>query len=453
MIRGTRRKLTLILLVSVLLRVGAALYMGNEVRVLPGTADQISYHTLAVRVLTGHGFSFGENWWPATAADAPTAFWSFLYTIYLVAVYAVVGVQPLVARLIQAVAVGILQPWLAFKLTQTVLQGRKQTSRHTADRVALLAAAATTVYIYFIYYAGALMTEPFYITAVLGTLATAAATAGTSGRRWSPRLALFFGLSVTAAVLLRQLFLFFLPILFFWILVYGRNATVRQRLLMLGLAVVLLVAAIAPVTAYNYSRFDRFVLLNTNAGSALFWANHPIHGTKFIAAEEMGNTYQRLIPADLKRLSEAELDTVLLREGIRFVLEEPGRFLLLSLSRIPAYFKFWPESSSSPISNLSRTGSFGIFLPFILYGMVRPWLQRGPDKRIRMRRPPDAMLLLYLFIAFYSALHLVTWSLVRYRLPVDAVFMVFAAIALNEAIRLPLARRLSPSLTYSRAAE
>jgi hypothetical protein len=436
-----------------MLRVGAALYMGNEVEVLPGTADQVSYHTLAVRVLTGHGFSFGANWWPATAAEAPTAFWSFLYTIYLVAVYAIVGVEPIVARLIQAVAVGLLQPWLAFKLTLTVLEGRGQASRHTADRVALIAAAATSVYIYFVYYAGALMTEPFYIAAVLGTLTTAAATVETSGRPWSPRLAVFFSLSVTAAVLLRQLFLFFLPVLFLWILLYGRSATVRQRLVMLGLAVALLVVAIAPITAYNYSRFGRFVLLNTNAGSALFWANHPIHGTQFIAADEMGDTYQQLIPSNLKKLDEAALDAALLREGINFVLEDPGRFLLLSLSRIPAYFKFWPDADSSLISNLSRTGSFGIFLPFVLYGMIRSWLRLGPNKRVELRRPPDTMLLLYLFILVYSGLHIATWSLVRYRLPVDAVLMFFAAIALNEAISLPLRRRFSASFNYRGAAE
>jgi hypothetical protein len=88
--------------------------MGDQVVDLPGTFDQISYNTLALRVLNGYGFTFGESWWPITPAGAPTAAWSFLYTLYLVAVYSLFGPYPLIARLIQAVIVGLLQPFLAY---------------------------------------------------------------------------------------------------------------------------------------------------------------------------------------------------------------------------------------------------------------------------------------------------------------------------------------------------
>jgi hypothetical protein len=80
-------------------RIAAALYLGNQVVDLPGTFDQISYNKLALRVLDGYGFSFGETWWPVTAAGAPTAHWSFLYTFFLVGVYFLFGANPLAARL------------------------------------------------------------------------------------------------------------------------------------------------------------------------------------------------------------------------------------------------------------------------------------------------------------------------------------------------------------------
>lgn len=94
--------IAVILAVSVGLRLAAALYLGNVVRELPGTADQLSYHNLALRVLGGHGLTFGEAWWPATRANAPTAHWSYLYTYLLSAIYAIFGSAPLAARLIQA---------------------------------------------------------------------------------------------------------------------------------------------------------------------------------------------------------------------------------------------------------------------------------------------------------------------------------------------------------------
>ena len=89
------RILSLILALSMLLRIAVAFAMGDTVVELPGIFDQISYHNLALRVLGGHGFSFGELWWPITPANAPTAHWSFPYTLYLVAVYKLFGPHPL----------------------------------------------------------------------------------------------------------------------------------------------------------------------------------------------------------------------------------------------------------------------------------------------------------------------------------------------------------------------
>jgi hypothetical protein len=37
------------------------------------------------------------------------------------------------------------------------------------------------------------------------------------------------------------------------------------------------------------------------------------------------------------------------------------------------------------------------------------------------------MSLLYLFMFVYTAIHVLSWTLIRYRLPVDAVLIVFAA--------------------------
>jgi hypothetical protein len=120
---------------------------------------------------------------------------------------------------------------------------------------------------------------------------------------------------------------------------------------------------ILPFTLYNYIRFERFVLLNTNAGFAFYWANHPIYGTHFVPIlPYKWGTYQDLIPKELLSLDEAALDQALLGLGIQFVLDDPVRYLLLSISRIPPYFMFWPSSDSVMISNLTRVFSFGLAL-------------------------------------------------------------------------------------------
>jgi hypothetical protein len=197
-------------------------------------------------------------------------------------------------------------------------------------------------------------------------------------------------------------------------------------------ATVVLLVAILPWTVRNYLAFHRFVLLNTNAGFAFYWSNHPIHGQNYPATLTDWDAYIRLIPPELLSLDEAELDQTLLKRGLGFVRDDPRRYLLLSISRFDDYFMFWPSTESSLISNVSRSLSFGLWLPFMAYGLV-----------VHVRRSfSSEILILYLFIIVYSVIHLLSWSLIRYRLPVDAVLIVFAGATLVE-IQMKLAQRQS----------
>jgi 4-amino-4-deoxy-L-arabinose transferase-like glycosyltransferase len=427
--RLQRRILIAILIASVGVRVLATLYLGNSVEVLPGTFDQVSYHNLALRVLAGHGFTFGEIWWPITAANSPTAHWSYLYTGYLILIYKIFGSLPLVARIIQAVLVGLLQPYLAYLLGRSVFN----------PLVGLAAAFLTAFYTYFIYYAATLMTEPFYITAILASLLVSiqivrgtsshAAVSGEAARGENLWLGILLGLVLGVAVLMRQLFLLVIPFMFLWIWWASGKRTWRS-ILISGMVVILMVL---PFTISNYQRFNRFVLLNTNAGYALFWSNHPIYGTKFvpILTDDMGS-YDALIPEQLRSLDEATLDQELLKIGIGFIVEDPLRFLQLSLSRIPPYFMFWPTASSSLISNISRVSSFGILLPFMLYGLYRSFMDR---EKPLINQP---LFLFYLFIVIYAGIHVLTWTLIRYRLPIDALLVIFAGLGITDLLtRIP----------------
>ena len=409
--------LIFILAFSVLARLGAALFFGNGVEILPGTFDQLSYHHLALRLIEGHGFTFAEPWWPLTDAGEPTAHWSFLYTFYVTAVYFLFGPNPLVARIIQVIIVGLLQPYLVYLI-----------GKHLFDeRVGLVAAGLTAVYIYFIYYAATLMTEPFYITAILAALylSLRLADARPDQQTW---LTLLLAVALIVTIHLRQLFLLFVPFLFLWILWRRYQQSRPLPLLPLVLIVGLIVGSILPFTYYNYQRFDQVVLLNTNAGFAFFWGNHPVYGTRFhgILPPELGN-YLELVPRELRDLGEAELEQALLQRGLQFIVDDPVRYFWLSLSRIPIYFTFWPTADSSLLSNISRVASFGILLPFMVYGLgLFLWRRSWRDW---LRHPA---LLLLLFAGVYTAVHVLTWTLIRYRLPVDAIMLIFAAIALLE---------------------
>jgi hypothetical protein len=449
------RWLIAILLVSISLRVSAVFYLGDQAVPLPGTYDQVSYDRLAQRVLDGYGFTFDKLWWPFTRAGEPTAHWSYLYTLYLVVVYGLVGYHPLAARLVQAVLVGALMPWLVYRLG----------CRHFGWRVGLFAGGLVACYAYFIYFAATLMTESFYIIGVLWVL-DISGQLGRAGElspaaRWQ---GLLMGLALGVTALMRQVFLLFIPVLFSWLLwrsyryqtgnrwtgliakeneafkgtspklrglaFHLRNNTMLHMARILLAATVILLLSIAPWTVRNYWAFHRFVLLNTNAGFAFFWANHPIHGQNYPADLPDWSSYIELIPPELLSLNEAELDQALLNRGFGFIRDDPYRYLMLSISRVNDYFGFLPSSESSLISNVARVFSFGLLWPLMAYGLI---------SQIRRSRSSE-ILILYLFLITYTAIHLLSWASIRYRLPIDAVLIIFAGAALVE-IQTKLAQR------------
>jgi hypothetical protein len=421
--------------VAVFVRVGVAVGLGNSIDVLPGIADQVSYHLLATRVLTGHGFTFAEFWWPFTQPNQPTAHWSYLYTLWLTGWYAAVGVWPIVPRLIQAIAAGVLMPGLIFRIANRVFT--VSGAPPTASLPGLLAAGWTAVYGYFVYYSGALITEAFYLITVLWVLECSLRIieAGQPGQRSrAERLWIELGLAITITGLLRQVFLLFVPFLFLWFVWAWKPEKWNWRELRdtLGYTIrhgvtvaAILAFGILPITFFNYTRFNRLVLLNTNSGFAFFWSNHPIYGDHFIdiLPATLG-TYQDLIPADLRSFNEADLDAALLQRGWQNVAADPARYIRLSLSRVPILFEFWPAPDSSLLSNLTRVGSFGLALPFMLAGIV-VWSIGCVQKTLNWRMGG----LLLLFAVVYSAVHLLSWSLIRYRVPVDAALLPFAALA------------------------
>jgi hypothetical protein len=303
------------------------------------------------------------------------------------------------------------------------------------------------------------MTETFYIAALLWSLQVGLQ----AGRRFRDgqviplRLALQLGLSLGLAALLRQSVLPWTPVLFLWLAwqarPWGRALTTwitlepacrsdfrrsyepwLPTMKTLVVATLVLLAGILPWTYRNYRVYGQFLLLNSNAGYAMYSAHHPMHGASFREFEAAP------LPAGWWGRPEPELDRELMRLGVRFVLDDPGRYLLLSLSRVRAFFEFWPTPDTTTLHNLGRSGSFGLCLPLMLYGLYLV-------ARSRQLRARNSLLLL--FVGFYSLLHVLTWAMVRYRLPVDGVLIVWAALALIDlharARRWLPARRLVTS--------
>ena len=432
--RRPDRYLAAIILLSVLLRIAVAFYLGDVVDAPPLLTDQRSYHALGARLIAGHGFSFDRGWYPFTPPETPTAHWSFLYSLFVAAVYGLFGIHPLAVRLVQAVLGGILLPCMVYRLTRRVFQPAVLSSY---PLLPLTAALLVAVYAYFVLYAATLMTETFFIVALLWSLDQTLVFSQHSS--WPQGGAL--GLALGVSTLIRQSILPWTIVAFAWLLwVAYHRGHLRQAIGGLLSSALIIALMILPFTIRNYRVYGESLLLNSNAGYAMYSAQHPMHGVDF---QEFAAAP---VPDELSGLNEAQLDRALMRRGIEFVLADPGRYVLLSLSRARAYFEFWPTPQTTLLHNLGRVGSFGLFLPLMLYGLFlafrhakqTPWI----PTQARFSTTPLALILL--FASFYSLLHILTWAMPRYRLPLDAVTLPFAALALvSLAARLVFRRRVA----------
>jgi hypothetical protein len=436
--------------VGVLFRLVVALFLGNETN---RTIDEYSYSVLGARLASGHGYSFAIAWYPFTPPNTATAHWSFLYTALIAANYLVVGNHPLVVRMVQAILGGLLVPWLTYRLSARLFPERPQ--------VATVAAACAAIYAYFILYAAQLMTETFYIAALLWSMERSLALSGAVSRvsattaeagssvtlpAWHWKTAITLGTSLGLAVLLRQSVLPWVFPLFGWLAFTallrpedgaGRLRLRMRRLGLIATASMVMLFFILPFTLRNYKVYGKLLLLNSNAGYAMYSAQHPMHETDFQAFTAAP------LPDDLlaQGLNEAEWDRELMHRGIGFVLTDPVRYLRLSTSRVLDLFEFWPTDTTL-LHNAGRLLSFTLLLPFYVAGLWlairRAWKATGAWWRILSQ--PEGLLLL--FMVFYALLHIFTWAMPRYRLPIDAVAMPFAALAIAESrillqLRLP----------------
>ncbi len=410
---GPRQWLTIILILALIPRLVTALWLGDTMEVLDagGTHDEVSYDMLAHRLATGHGFTFPESWYPWVPADTETSYYSGTMVLHLAIIYKLFGYHPLIARLLYAL-LGTAIVYLVYRL-----------GRHVFGQAAGLAAAACAAgYSYLILYSATLLTETPFIFFLLVALNTAYIVGETGSRRGLVVL----GLALAGTVLFRMAVLPFVFVLLGWTYFAARQRLQPLRLLHLAIPLAIIVLAVLPWTIRNYLLFDRFMLLESQFGHVFWNSNHPDQGIHF------RGYWVAPIPPDVLALdNEVAITNELLKRGIQNVLADPGRFFLLTLSRVTHFFTFWPTADTGLINNLGRVFSFGIMLPFMLAGL---YLSRT---RWRQALP------LYSFLVIHLGVYLASWVMIRYRIPADTVLLVFAGLAIEHFVRSVKQRQIA----------
>jgi 4-amino-4-deoxy-L-arabinose transferase-like glycosyltransferase len=309
------------------------------------------------------------------------------------AVFAVLGPNLLLIRLVQALAIP-LQAWLVAAI------GR----RLFGPRVGLMAGCVSALYPYFLFFQGTALSETFFTVAQLAFVAALYRIEGL------PRRAAFAsGLGALATYFKASLTI--LPP--FLILPFA-----KPRTALVGFAVYLL--CLAPWWIRNYELLHAFVPFSTTASMNLFIGNNP-HATT-----GRGDWAVDADPAEVDRLEaipgEVARSRAYTKAAEDFIESNPGRFVDLCLLRLREFWSPIPNAASYRATAFTLLAGLtsGPMLIFAAIGLVVTWR--------RWRR----LIPLYVLIGYFTALHTITIASLRYRLPIEPLLILFAAAGVSS---------------------
>jgi tetratricopeptide (TPR) repeat protein len=388
-----------------------------------------------------------------------------LYPYFLGLIYSLLGHDLLAVRLIQA-AIGAgscallaLAGWRFFSEEPRRPQSSPVTSSAVASvnavvsRVGFIAGIGLAIYAPAIFFDSLLqkaVLDLFFLSLSLWLMARLLDDRG-HGRLW-----LALGLAMGALSLTRENALVFVGVILVWCLastpadtgasavsskpskprkhvavVSGVSRTRNAAIFVLGLAIVLL-----PVAVRNYAVGGGFYLTTSQFGPNFFIGNNPnADGTYMSLRFGRGAPeYERQDATELaehaagRTLTPSEVSSYWTERALGFIAAHPGQWLALVGRKFVLLVNgtemLDTESQESyaewswPLKLLGWFGHFGVLVPLAAIGMLLSWADR---KRIGI---------LYVLTGIYAASVLMFYVFARYRLPLVALFMLFAAAAL-----------------------
>jgi len=271
------------------------------------------------------------------------------------------------------------------------------------------------------------------------------------------------GFLLGVTVLVRPETLLFAPFAAWWILRVTRQPIMsrheswgRDRWLALVAFTALMVVAIAPVTIRNWVISGDWSLSNivsSQAGITFYQANNEhAQGLYVFLGREGFSGNPRNQAVEERRIAELEIGRAMTRsevtrfwmaKGVRWILTNPGRFLVLEAKKAMRFLGSY-EYSTEYVLYVERESVRSLWmtpLPFAaisslaLVGMMMLWT-RKPDS--------DSALLLGLFVLSNFIVVMMFYMSSRYRMPSVPFLILFAAYGLErllEGLRNPAPQR------------
>ncbi len=341
-----------------------------------------------------------------------------LYPYFLGAIYALVGTETFIVRIVQALLGASSAALLA-------LAG----ARFFSPRVGLGAGIALAVYAPAIFMDATLqksVLDLFLLVALLWLISLAIDSSP------PPRLWLTAGASLGALGLSRENALVLLGALAVWFLLDARDWTRRLALVAGGLAIVLI-----PVAARNAVIGGEFHLTTSQFGPNFYIGNNgtadgtyrPLRFGRGDPLFERRDATELAEEATGQKLSPSAVSRYWTSRTLADIVDSPRRWLgllarkaLLTINAIEVVdteSQYAHAEHSVPLAATGWLTHFGVLIPLALVGLTATWRRR------------TVLAPLYLMFAFYAASVVGFYVFARYRYPLVPFVLLFATAGGN----------------------
>jgi len=326
------------------------------------------------------------------------------YIMFLASVFKVAGEGNLTAVRFAQILLSSAQVLLIFILARNIFK---------KESIACLSALFLAFYPYAVFQASEIMSESFnsFLLVFFFVLLYEVLE-----HKRKTLFAALSGIAFTLTILTKSNIVVILPFIYAFFHLNG----IRKNFLMFLMAAA---TAILPWTVHNYKQYDKFVLVSLS-GMALFHANNAMtltleHETRQL--KEINWFTPECL--EIAKLPPVEADKEFRRRAWQFMRSNPETVFHLMKVRFVHFWRLYPITHSK-VQRMAALLSSGIFIPLALLGMLLSlncWKKTFP---------------IWAAIFSYNLIHLFFLSMLRYRIPLDPFFLIFASFTFITGLEL-----------------
>ncbi len=360
----------------------------------PEAMDSGTYHSIAVNLIEGRGYSEdGVN---------PSIFVAPFFPFFLAFLYKLFGVHPMLAEVVQCffnVGIALLTFLIA--------------NRFFSSIVAFIAFVIVLFLPDLFVLPTFLYTETVFIFLFMLLIWT---TLRAIDRPSFKRI--FIAAFVCGLATLTRGVTMLFPVVFFLALLpkFGFLKSVRLA----AVFALFFALSVLPWTVRNYVTFHAFVPIAVGTGDVFWTGNYLPFDGKYNYEKTM-----QLMDEMTEGLNQIERDKRLMQEAKKNIAAAPLQTAVLMGKK---FFRFWLWVYEAGPTGQKRQSNFLVqfvlsvaYYPILLLFMIGVWITRERWRDLS---------LFYWLLSYYVALHVVMLVVPRYRIPILPIMSIFAAVAL-----------------------